>query len=175
MRLVLRHRHFARLRFAIDDDLLGLGGIGHHLERVADFGQRFQTQHFDRHRRLGFADRLAAIVEHGAHFAEYRAADEVIADVQRAVAHQHGRHRTASAIELGFEHRAHGGTRRIGFQILHVGHQQNHFEQQIEIRLGPGRNRNHDDVAAPVFGQQAAIGELLLDALGLGVAACRSC
>ena len=35
--------------------------------------------------------------------------------------------------------------------------------------FGPGRNRHHDGIAAPVFGQQAAIGELLLDALGLGV------
>ena len=63
----LGHRHFARLGFAIDDDLLGLGGVGHHLESVADFGQRFETQHFDRHGRPGFAHRLAAIVEHGAH------------------------------------------------------------------------------------------------------------
>ncbi len=63
----LGHRHFARLCFAIDDDLLGLGRIGHHLERVADFRQRFQTQHFDRHRRPDFADLLAAIVEHRAH------------------------------------------------------------------------------------------------------------
>ena len=73
-----------------------------------DFGQRFQTQHFDRRRRLGFADRLAAIVEHGADFAEHRAADEVVADAQRAVAHQDGGHRTAAAVELGFEHGAHG-------------------------------------------------------------------
>ena len=49
-------RRFARLGFAVDDDLLGLGGVGHHLEVVARFGQRFETQHFDRRRRLGFAD-----------------------------------------------------------------------------------------------------------------------
>ena len=35
--------------------------------------------------------------------------------------------------------------------------------------MGLGRDRHHDDVAAPLFGQQAAIGKLLLDALGLGV------
>ena len=70
---------------------------------------------------------------------------------------------------LRFEHRAHAGPRRIGFQILHVRDQQNHFEQQIEIRLGLRRNRHHDGVAAPIFRQQAAIGELLLDPLRLGV------
>ena len=56
--------------------------------------------------------------------------------MQRAVAHQHGRHRTASAIELRFEHRADRRTIRVGLQILHVGDQQNHFEQQVEIGLG---------------------------------------
>ena len=77
---------------------------------------------------------VAAVVEHGADLAEHRAADEVVADAQRAVAHQHGGHRAAAAVELGFEHRADGRTRRVGLQVLHVGHQQNHFEQQIEIR-----------------------------------------
>ncbi len=35
--------------------------------------------------------------------------------------------------------------------------------------MGFGGNRHHDGVAAPILGQQAAIGKLLLDALGLGV------
>ena len=140
------------------DDLLGLGGIGDHLEIVAGFGQRIETEHFDRRGGLGLADLRAAIVLHGAHLAEDRAADEEIADGERAVAHQHGGHGTASAIQLGFDDGAHGGTAGVGLEVLHVGHQQNHFEQQVEILLGAGRNRHHDDVAAPVFGEQAAIG-----------------
>ena len=64
------------------------------------------------------------------------AADEEIADAQRAVAHQHRRHRTASAIELALRCTVPmAGRARIGLQILHIGHQQNHFEQQIEILL----------------------------------------
>ena len=35
--------------------------------------------------------------------------------------------------------------------------------------LVSGGNRHHDGVAAPILGQQAAIGQLLLDALGLGI------
>ena len=45
----------------------------------------------------------------------------------------------------------------------------------IEILLGARRNRHHDDIAAPVFGQQAAIGQLLLDAVDLRFRAGRSC
>ena len=47
--------------------------------------------------------------------------------------HQNGRDRAAALVQLGFEHRSHGRTRRIGLQILQVGNQQNHFEQQIEV------------------------------------------
>ena len=111
-RLLFAIACFARLRFAIHDDLLRLCGIGDHLEVVAGFRQRIQTEHLDRRGRLGFAHLLAAIVIHGANLAEYLAADEEVADAQRAVLHQHRRHRTASAIELGFEHRADAGTRR---------------------------------------------------------------
>ena len=57
----------------------------------------------------------------------------------------------------------------IGLEILQIGHQQDHLEQQVEILLHLGRDRNHDGVAAPIFGQQAAVGELLLDALRLRV------
>ena len=154
---------------------LALAGIGDHLEGVAHFGQRIQAQHFGGHGRFGFAQRLAAIVEHGAHLAEYRAADEIIAHMQRSVAHQHGGHGAAPAIELRFEHRADGRAIGIGLEVLQVGHQQNHFQQQIEIGLGPGGNGNHHDIAAPILRQQTTIGQLLLDALGLGVRPCRFC
>ena len=168
-RLDLGQAGFAHFGLAEEHDLLGFGGIGDHLEIVAGFGQRLQTEHLDGRGRLGFADLLAAIVQHGAHFAEHGAADEIIAHVQRAVAHQHGGHRSAAAIELGFEHVAHGRTGGIGFEILQIGHQQNHLEQQIEVDLHLGGDGHHHRIAAPVFGQQAAIGELLLDALGLRV------
>ena len=42
---------------------------------------------------------------HGAHLAEHRAADEEVAHVQRAVAHQHGGHRPAAAVELALRAR----------------------------------------------------------------------
>jgi hypothetical protein len=47
--------------------------------------------------------------------------------------------------------------------------QKDHLEQQVEVGLLPGGDRNHDHVAAPVFGQQAAVGKLLLDTLGLRI------
>jgi hypothetical protein len=116
-----------------------------------------ESEDFHRGGGLGFADLSAAVVLHGAHFAEYGAADEEIAHRQSAVAHQDGGHGTASAIQLGFDDGAHGGPAGVGLQIQHVGYQENHFEQQGQAFLGTRRNRHHDHVAAPILGEQAAV------------------
>ena len=55
----------------------------------------------------------------------------------------------------------------IGLEVLHLGHQQDHFEQQIQALMGARGYRHHHGIAAPVLGQQSAIGQLLLDAVGL--------
>ena len=104
-------------------------------------------------------------VEHRADFAVDRAGDEVVADFQRSVLHQHGRDVAAASVDLGFENGAHRRQARIGFQILHVGDQQNHFEQQIQVLAGLVRKpRPSTVIAAPVFGQQALFGQFAFHA-----------
>ena len=112
---------------------------------------------------------VAAIVEHGANFSVHVADDEIVAGAQCAVLHQHGGDRAASAIEFGFEHNA--GCRTIGgrLQFLQVGDEADHFHQQIEVGLLLGGNIDENRLAAPLFRHQAAIGELLLHAIGDGV------
>ena len=53
-------------------------------------------------------DRLAALVEQRADATRVHAADEVVADVQRAVLDEHRRDRTLARIELRFDDRAGG-------------------------------------------------------------------
>src|SRR5262249_49510928 len=108
----------ARFQIAERHDLLRLGGIGDYLEIVTGLRQRFETEHLDRHGWLGGTHLYAAIVLHGADLAEYRAADEEIADAQRSVADENGGHGSAPAIELRFEHAAHGRAVGIGLQVL---------------------------------------------------------
>ena len=47
-----------------------------------------------------------------------------------------------------------------------IGNEADHFHQQVEVGLCLGRNIDEHRVAAPVFGQQSAIGQLLLHAIG---------
>ena len=82
----LRHGVIAGLGFAEHHDLLGLGCVGHHLERIAHFRQAFQSNDFDGLRRVRGADGRALVIEHRTDLAEHGTADEEVADVERAVA-----------------------------------------------------------------------------------------
>ena len=113
-------------------------------------------------------DRLAAVVDERAHAAHDRAGDERVADAQRAVLHEDGRHGTAAAIELRLEHGARRVPLRIGLVLADVADEQNHLEQRVEPGLLLRRDGHHDGLAAPVFRHEIQIGELALDALGIG-------
>ncbi len=69
------------------------------------------------------------------------------------------------SIDLGFENGAHGRKARIRFQILNVGHKQNHFQQQVQVLARSRGNLDHDLIAAPVFGKQSLVGEFAFHAL----------
>ena len=56
----------------------------------------------------------------------------------------------------------------FAFSSLHVGDQQDHFEQIVEPELLARRNLDERDVAAPLFRHDLHLGELLLDAIGIG-------
>ena len=70
---------------------------------------------------------IAAIVEHGAHFAVDVADYEIVAVTQRAILYEHGCDRTTAAIQFGFEHHTLRRTLRRSFQFLQIGNQDNHF------------------------------------------------
>ncbi len=57
----------------------------------------------------------------------------------------------------------------IRLEVEHVGGEQDHLEQLLDALPLERRHRHHDRLAAPVLGQQAAVGELLLDPVLVGV------
>ncbi len=94
---------------------------------------------------------------------------EIVARFQGAVLHQQRCHRSAAAIQLGFEDYAGRRTIRRCFELLQVGDQADHFHQQVEVRFLFGRNIDEYRCPAPVFRHQATIGQLLLHPVRHGV------
>ena len=101
--------------------------------------------------------------------ADDRAGDERVADAERAVLHEHRRDRAAALVELRFEHGARRVALRVRLQLADLGDQQDHLEQQVDVLLLLRRDFDRDGLAAPLFGHQAELGQLALDALGIGV------
>ena len=154
---------------AVAGDLAGAGFVLDHGETVAGFRRAVEAEHLDRHRRSGLVDGLALIGDQRADAAHLGAGDDDVADPQRAALHQHGRDRTAAAIELGFDHGAFGGTRRIGLEVEQFGLQRDHFQQLVEIGLVLGGNLDVDDVAAERFDLHLVLQQFGAHALRLGV------
>ena len=159
----------ALLGLAEFGDLPRLGFLGHDHERSAGLGYAGESEYFHRcgRRRLGHA--LAVVIEHRAHASIGDATDERIALAQRAFLDQHGRDRTASAIEFRFDHRAARRTIRVGLELEHVGLQQQHLEQLVDTYAGARGDGHYDRVAAVVLGDKPLLGELLLDPVDVGL------
>ena len=60
-------------------------------------------------------------------------------------------------------------------QVFHFGDQENVFKKVVDAGAFFSRGTDGDSIAAPVFGDQAVIGQLLLDPVRVGVWVCRSC
>ena len=112
---------------------------------------------------------LALIGDQRADAAHFGAGHDDVADAQRSALHQHGRDRTAAAVELGFDHGAFGGTLRIGLEVEHFGLQRDHFQQLVEIGLVLGGNLDVDDVAAERFDLNLVLQQFGAHALRPGV------
>ncbi len=152
-------RSFARDAFVGDDH-----------QRVAGRRNVGETHDLDRNRGAGLLHLLAAIVEQRTDLAVRAADDDDVADAQRAVLHEHGRDRAASAIERRFDDDGGRATILVRLEIENVGFEQHGFEQLIDARAVARGNRNHFDFAAPIDGLQTLFGQLRLDLIRVGVA-----
>ena len=125
----------AQLALAEFGDLARPAFVFHHHERLAGRRHAGQAEDFHRRRRAGLLHRPALVVQHRAHAAPFGAGHDDVALLQRALLHQHGRHRATAAVEPAFDHRAFGGAVRVGAQVEDFGLQQDRFLQLVEAGL----------------------------------------
>ena len=108
-----------------------------------------QTDHFHGSRRTGFFDFFPTVVGHCPHLAIGGSGQNRIANPERAVLDQYGRHRPFAFIQFRFHNGSDRRSIRIGLQILNLGDQQYHFQQFTDPGFLHCGYRNHDRIAAP--------------------------
>ena len=165
----------ALLHLAVLRDALGLVAVGNDQEGIAGIRHAFETQNFDRSRGAGFVDGAAAIVKHGANLAEGVADDEAVAR-SSACRSEPARWRQRRGRDRAWLRSTVPTAARSGVALRSaVGDQADHFQQQVEVHPLLRRDIDEDGVAAPFFGNKAAVAKLLLHRARDGHRACRSC
>ena len=89
--------------------------------------------------------------------------------MQGAVLDQQGGHGAAALVQTGLDDGALCGAVGVGLQLAHLGGEGQHLQQVVDAHAGLGGDGTHDGVAAPLLAHQTVLGELLLDALGVGL------
>ena len=82
--------------------------------------------------------------------------------------HEDGHDRAAALVKACLDDGALGGTVGVGAQLLHLGQNDQVFQQVLNAHAGLGGDRADDRVAAPFLADEVVFGQLLLDALGVG-------
>ena len=155
------------LLLALLDELTRHALVGDGVELVARARHLGHAGDLDRDGRAGLRHALTLIVGHRAHTADGRAGDDDVTLMERAVLHEHGHDRAATLVHAGLDDRAAGGTVGVGLELQNFGEQDQVFEQFVHALAGLGRNRADDRLAAPLFGHETILRELLLDAVGV--------
>ncbi len=121
------HRRVALLALPVFDNVPRLRLV-RNLEVVARFRHTLQAQHFHRRRRRRVFHRATMIVEHCAHFAEHRAANEEVTRVQSPVLYQDGGNWPATLVDPRFQNRPSRWRVRIRLQLAQIRHEQQRFQ-----------------------------------------------
>ena len=158
---------FLLLGAALFDQLAGEALVLDGVEDVARCGDLGHAGDLDRDGGAGFGDNLPAVVAHLTDAADRGAGDDDVAGAEGAVLDKEGGDRTAAPVEAGFDDGALAQAVGVGLQLLHVGDEEDVFEQLLDAHAGRGRNGDADDVAAPVVGDELIFGQLLLDLVGV--------
>ena len=167
--LLQRQFGFARLRLTELSDLACLALVLDDKEVVTGTRRLGQTENHRRLRRSGFLDGGAGLIEHVTNAAILFAGDDHIALLERAGLHQQRSYCATSLLQAGLDDETLGralGNRR---EIHDLGLQQDRIEQFVDTLARVGRNIYELLLAAPVLGDNLVLGQLVLDALRIGV------
>jgi len=124
------------------------------LRKVAGLGQ---PEHFRRPLERAFT------AEQRAHTTGEQPADEIVADLQCAVAHEHGGHRALARVQLCLDDGALGPTIGIRLVIPDFGEEQDILQELVDVGALLCRNLVREHFAAELLEDDTVLQQLLLD------------
>jgi hypothetical protein len=139
------------------------------LEPVAGTGGHVEAGHEHGPRGTGFRDLPPRDgIEHRLHVAGGLAADDRIADPQRALLDEEAGHDAAALVDRCVEADAGGATIGIGAEVMQFGDRQQRVEQMIDALARDGTGLHDFGLAAPLRGQEFVGRQLLVNPLHVG-------
>ena len=156
------------LGLALLHQLTGQLFVGHGVKGSTGGGSLAEARDLHRYAGASLGHPLALVAHHGADAAHGGTGNDDIALMQRTVLHQQGRHGAAALVQTGLDNGALSGAVGVGLQLADLGGQGEHLQQVIHAHTGLGGDGTHDGVAAPLLAHQTVLGQLLLDAVGVG-------
>src|SRR6478735_4051593 len=142
-------------------DLAGHPVVLDHDEVLTRPGDTGEAEHHRGPRRVRLVDRLAVLVEHGAHPAVRRTRHDRVADAEGSALDEDRCDRATTTVQVRLDDEALGVLVGVGPQVERgVRSQHDRLEQLVQVELGLGRDVDEHDVAAVLLGDQAVLGQL---------------
>ncbi len=135
---------------------------------IADVGHVAEADELDGHAGPHFFDGLAAVVDERLGLAPMRAADEGLADFERALADDDGGHGALAGVHGGLDDGGAGRGARIGLEFQHFGLEGHGFEQVVDAEAGLGGDFHALDLTTPIHRREADVLKLALHPHDIG-------
>ena len=147
--------------------LASIALVFEHAELVACSRDAVQAENLDRVCGACRIDMLAARIDERTDAAVRRACDDGVAGVQRAAVDEHRGDRAAALVEVRLDDVAGCLSVGVRLELEHVGLEKDGLEQVVDMELLLRGNFDEHVLAAPLFGDDAMLDELLADAIGV--------
>ena len=140
----------------------------YHVELVAGRRRAVETEHDGRLCRLHVVDALVTLVEQRLDTAPRCTREHDVANVERAVAHENGRHVTAALVERRLDDGTRGLAVGVGLQVEHVGLKQHFLHEVVHANALLGADLLALVLTAPLLHEEVHVGKVLTYPVGIG-------
>ena len=147
--------------------LTGQTLVGNGLEQVACLGHSGQAGDLHGGGGACIVQQHALVAAHGTHTAHSGTGNDDITGMQGAVLHQNGGDGALALVQTGLNNSTLGAAVGVGLELHDLGLQRDPLQQVADAHAGQCGDGDAGNVAAPVLGDDAVLGQAFHHALGV--------